>query len=294
MLLDFFHPNILALLSAVFVSFTRLSQRYVVDRMSALFANFILAIVTASFGWLFYNLDIVPVAFPWEGIFFFMAVGLFGPFAGRYINLIGIKLTGLARSTIVAQTVLIWSALLAVFVLGEDMTILKAIGTGLIMLSSMLVVYDGKNVGKKKIPIYYYIMPVLSALMYSFSHLSGKTAFSYIPSSTFGMAISNTTCFSIFIFMIPFRKASSMREWDKKGFIVIFFGALSQSLAILCFWSAMKLGNVTQIIPLSRLSILLIVFLTWCFFREQEKLTYRVFAGAVLALAGAYFVVYGR
>ena len=294
MLLDFFHPNILALLSAIFVSFTRLSQRYVIDRMSALFANFILAIVTATFGWLFYSLDIVPLAFPWEGIFFFMAVGLFGPFAGRYINLIGIKLTGLARSTIVAQTVLIWSALLAVFVLGESMTILKGIGTGLIMLSSMLIVYDGKNVGKKKIPIYHYLVPALSALMYSFSHLSGKTAFSFIPSSTFGMAISNTTCLSILLFMVPFRKGTVIKEGSKKRFVFILLGSVTQSLAILCFWSAMKLGNMTQVIPLSRLSILLIVFLTWLFFKEEEKLTYRVFVSALLALAGAYGVVYGK
>tara|TARA_B110000014_G_scaffold26675_1_gene16906 strand:- start:1056 stop:1940 length:885 start_codon:yes stop_codon:yes gene_type:complete len=294
MLLDFIHPNILALLSAIFVSCTRITQRYALDRISEFWINLIFAIVTGVFGWLFYSLDIAPLSFPWEGIFLFMAVGFFSPFAGRYIYLIAIKLTGLARSTIVAQTVLIWSALFAVFVLGESMTIMNVIGTGLIMLSSMLIIYDGKSDEKRKIPIYCYLVPALSALMYAFSHLIGKTAFSFIPSSTFGMAISNTTCFSIFLFMIPFRKASSMKEWDKKGFIVILFGALSQSLAILCFWSAMKLGNVTQIIPLSRLSILLIVFLTWCFFREEEKITYRVIMGAVLALVGAYFVVYGK
>ena len=56
----------------------------------------------------------------------------------------------------------------------------------------------------------------------------------------------------------------------------------------------MKLGNMTQVIPLSRLSILLIVFMTWLFFRDEEKLTYRIFVGAVLALAGAYGVVYGK
>ena len=294
MLLDFFHPIILALLSAIFVSCTRITQRYAIDRISALLVNFVFAIVTVIFGWFFYSIDIDPLAFPWEGIFLFMAVGFFSPFAGRYLYLIAIKLAGLARSTIVSQTVLIWSALLAVFVLGEGMTILNVIGTGLIMLSSMLVVYDGKSDGKRRVPIYYYFVPALSALMYAFSHLIGKTAFSFIPSSTFGMAVSNTTCLGILLFMIPLRKGAALKEWDKKGFIVILIGAVSQSLAILCFWSAMKLGNMTQVIPLSRLSVLLIVFLTWYFFREQEKLTYRVFVGAVLALAGAYCVVYGR
>ena len=294
MLLDFFHPNILALLSAIFVSCTRLTQRYALDRISEFWINLIFAIITGIFGWLFYFLDIVPLLFPWEGIFLFVAVGFFSPFAGRYIYLIAIKLTGLARSTIVAQTVLVWSALFAVFVLGEGMTFLNVIGTGWIMFSSMLVVYDGKSAEKRKIPIYYYLVPALSALMYAFSHLIGKTAFIFIPSSTFGMAISNTTCLSILLVMLPFRKVTVLEKGSKKGFIFILLGSVTQSLAILCFWSAMKLGSMTQVIPLSRLSILLIVFLTWLFFREEEKLTYRVFVGAVLALVGACGVVYGR
>ncbi|MED5580436.1 MAG: EamA family transporter [Nitrospinota bacterium] len=294
MLLDFLHPNILALLSATFISIARVAQRYAVVRMSALFANLVMAIVTALFGWIFYSVDIPALNITFEGVFWFMAVGFFGAFAGRYFNLISLSLTGLARAAIVAQTVLIWSALFAVFGLGEEMTLPIALGTTFIMFSSMLIVYDGKSSGKRKIPVYYYLVPALSALMYAFAHLTGKIAFSLISSSSFGMAISNTTSLSLLVFMIPFQKSGKLKEWDKKGFLMLLFGAVFQSFGILCFWSAMKLGKITQIIPLSRLSLLLIVFLTWYFFREQEKLTYRVFIGAVLALVGAYGVVYGR
>ena len=294
MLLDFLHPNILALLSATFISIARVAQRYAVVRMSALFANLVMAIVTALFGWIYYSVDIQVLNITFEGVFWFMAVGFFGAFAGRYFNLISLSLTGLARAAIVAQTVLIWSALFAVFGLGEEMTLPIALGTTFIMFSSMLIVYDGKSSGKRKIPIYYYLVPALSALMYAFAHLTGKIAFSLISSSSFGMAISNTTSLSLLVFMIPFQKSGKLKEWDKKGFLMLLFGAVFQSFGILCFWSAMKLGKITQIIPLSRLSLLLIVFLTWYFFREQEKLTYRVFIGAVLALVGAYGVVYGR
>ena len=94
--------------------------------------------------------------------------------------------------------------------------------------------------------------------------------------------------------MLPFRKGTVLKKGSKKSIIFILLGSVTQSLAILCFWSAMKLGNMTQVIPLSRLSILLIVFMTWLFFRDEEKLTYRIFVGAVLALAGAYGVVYGK
>jgi drug/metabolite transporter (DMT)-like permease len=35
---------------------------------------------------------------------------------------------------------------------------------------------------------------------------------------------------------------------------------------------------------------LLIIFLSWLFFRQQESVTWRVVAGGVLALAGAFAV----
>ena len=85
MLLDFLHPNILALLSATFISFARVAQRYAVVRMSALFANLVMAIVTALFGWIFYSVDIPALNITFEGVLWFMAVGFFWCICGSIL-----------------------------------------------------------------------------------------------------------------------------------------------------------------------------------------------------------------
>ena len=56
----------------------------------------------------------------------------------------------------------------------------------------------------------------------------------------------------------------------------------------------MKLGEITRVIPLTRLSVLLIIFLSWLLFRQQENVTWRVLLGGFIALVGAFATVTGR
>ena len=72
--------------------------------------------------------------------------------------------------------------------------------------------------------------------------------------------------------------------------MAILLGSAIQACGILVFWSSVKTGELTQVIPLSRLSLLVIIFLSWLFFREQESITWRVVAGGFIALAGAFAV----
>lgn len=222
-----------------------------------------------------------------------MAVGFFGGFAGRYLNLLAMKMTGLARAAVVSQTVLVWSAALAVGILGEQMTLRVALGTLAIMCGASFLVYQERADIRERIPIHYYLVPALSALMYAFAHLTGKYAFSWIPSSPFGMAVANTMSLTLVLSMMPFTQEGRQSHWEWKGLWVLLVGSVFQAFGILFFWSAIKSGEVTQVIPLSRLSLLLIIFLSWFFFRQQEAVTWRVVAGGLLALAGAVGVAGG-
>ncbi|HBK78735.1 MAG TPA: hypothetical protein DDZ83_03465, partial [Nitrospinae bacterium] len=88
-------------------------------------------------------------------------------------------------------------------------------------------------------------------------------------------------------------RQGQLRQVEWKGLVSIQAGALVQACEILFFWSAVKSGDLTQVIPLSRLSLLLIIFFSWLFFRKQESVTWRVVAGGILALAGAFVVAGG-
>ena len=185
-MLDAIHPNVLALCSAALIAFARVSQCYAISRMKMHTANLAMGCVTAAIGWFFCWLEGADGRMPWQGVFWFMAMGFFGSFAGRYINFIAIRWTGLARAAVMSQTVLVWASMLAVFILGERMTIPKALGIAGVMCGASMLVYDPKGDVRRRVPLRYYLIPVASAAMYAFAHLVGKFAFEWISSAPSG------------------------------------------------------------------------------------------------------------
>lgn len=295
-MLDAIHPNVLALCSAALIAFARVSQRYAIARMKMHTANLLMGCVTASLGWIFCWLEGAPGRTPWQGVLWFVAMGFFGSFSGRYINFIAIRWTGLARAAVMSQTVLVWASLLAVFILGERMTLQKALGIAGVMCGASMLVYDPKGDVGRRVPLLYYLIPIASAVMYAFAHLVGKFAFEWISSSAFGMAVANTTSLALLLGMLPFarERAAPGGAGDGKGLLVLLLGAAFQGCAIFFFWSSVKLGEITRVIPLTRLSVLLIIFLSWLLFRRQENVTWRVVLGGCLALLGAFVIVAGK
>jgi uncharacterized membrane protein len=57
---------------------------------------------------------------------------------------------------------------------------------------------------------------------------------------------------------------------------------------------ALQGGEVTRVIPIQRLSVLCIIFLSWVFFRKDEAVSARVVLGELLAVAGAWAIVWDR
>ena len=74
-MLDAIHPNVLALCSAALIAFARVSQRYAISRMKMHTANLAMGCVTAAIGWFFCWLEGADGRMPWQGVFWFMAMG---------------------------------------------------------------------------------------------------------------------------------------------------------------------------------------------------------------------------
>lgn len=184
--------------------------------------------------------------------------------------------------------------MLAVFILGERMTMPKALGIAGVMCGASMLVYDPKGDVGRRVPLRYYLIPVASAVMYAFAHLVGKFAFEWISSSAFGIAVANTTSLALLLGMLPFTREKTAPGGDGKGFFVLLLGAAFQGCTIFFFWSSVKLGEITRVIPLTRLSVLLIILLSWLLFRRQENVTWRVVLGGILALCGASVIAAGK
>jgi uncharacterized membrane protein len=85
-----------------------------------------------------------------------------------------------------------------------------------------------------------------------------------------------------------------LRFWERRPMLLIFIGGVFNAFAALLFWTAVQHGEIVEVIPINRLSVLLIIFFSWLFFRQQEGVTWRVVAGGLLSVAGAWAIVWGR
>ena len=129
---------------------------------------------------LYFYLDDWRRGWNWEAFFWFAMVGVFGGAAGRYLNFLAVKLIGLARASILIQSLLIFTSALGILFLGERMTLGVGLGTLAIMFGAAFLVHRPEE-GQKNISFWFYLIPVLSAFMFSLTFLFRKYGLAIIP-----------------------------------------------------------------------------------------------------------------
>ena len=71
-------------------------------------------------------------------------------------------------------------------------------------------------------------------------------------------------------------------------------GGVFNASAAICFWVAVQMGEIVQVVPINRLSVLFVIIFSWFFFRKEEAITWRVVAGGALSIVGAFLIVMGK
>ena len=285
----------MALLSAFFISVARTLYRGALMSLSPLVTTVIATIITTLFALGLHALGEGLENWPLYGVLWFALVGMVGGLGGRYMGMISIKLVGLARTPILTQTGLIWSTGLAVLLLGETLTPLVTLGTLGIMAGGVLLLYDKKAI-ERRVPLTYYLIPVVGAAFASISHVVRKYGFVHIPSVSLGMSISNMTTLTLLVASFFFLPALKMKSspFTRHSLTITVLGATSNFLAAFFFWWAIKTGEVIQVVPINRLSILIVILFSWLFFKKQELVSAQVIIGGACSVLGAWAVVWGK
>jgi uncharacterized membrane protein len=101
------------------------------------------------------------------------------------------------------------------------------------------------------------------------------------------MAVAMGVGFFVSLLSRGIGRESEEKGWELRSVGMLMAGAAVNAAAALAYWQAVQLGDVVDVIPVTRLSLLFVIVFSWIFFREKERITGRVLAGAGLALMGA-------
>jgi drug/metabolite transporter (DMT)-like permease len=203
----------------------------------------------------------------------------------RQLTYIGIEKIGVARSGPIRASVPLWSAALAVFFLGEEMTAAIALGTVLVFGGIILISWRADE-GVKDFRRWYIIAPLLASILGGVVYPLRRYAlrFSYEP-IYFGavVGIVGLICTGIFI-ALPATKQTLV--WNRQSLGYFTAGGVFESLGLLLVLYALTYGPVVVVTPLTATLPLWVVLGSKLFLRDLEKITPRIVIGAALVVAG--------
>lgn len=290
-MLETLHPNTIALISAFFTAVSQTLIGKAIGRLSpamaAVIANAVIAVIAA----LLYFVGGGVERWPASAVFWFALSGVIANFAARYLMYSAIDLIGLSRTQILFQFSPLWSSLVAIAVLGERPTLTIGLGTVCIVGGAILIVSDRKG-DVKNTKIFFYLLPVLAALVMAAAPTMRKHAFEILPSATFGLTVACLVAFSLQAALLPITERKEGIRIDRHALMIAIAGGVMNAAAAITFWTSLRLGEVIQVVPIRRLSVLLVVFFSWLFLGKQDRITWRVVAGAVITLIGGAAIMW--
>ena len=177
------------------------------------------------------------------------------------------------------------SMLLAFIILGESVTLVKAIAILLITLGTYLMIQK-KHVENQSVTASkkWIIYALLSAFFASLTYILVKIGISGVESNL-GTAI-RTIVVLIMAWAVVFitGKQGTVQKIEKKSLLFICLSGIATGSSWLCYYRALQGGQASIVVPIDHLGIVLTV--AFSYFILKERVTKKSLAGLSLLIVG--------
>jgi drug/metabolite transporter, DME family len=220
------------------------------------------------------------------GIAYFALAGLIGTVAGRLLRFMSIETVGASITAALVNLSPLVSTVLAIVFLGERVTATILIGTLVIILGTTLLSSSGRgfSVHPRKL-----VLPLLSAACFGVVAVLRKVGLGGMAPLP-GFAINVTAAFVAFTaFLVASRQTGVMAC---RGRSLLYFAAagVAENVGVLMIVLALSLGTVSVVAPLSSVSPIFVLVLSFFFLRGLEILTVRIVLGTLMIVAGVWLL----
>lgn len=184
----------------------------------------------------------------------------------------------------------ILTMLLAFFILHEPITKVMLFGMLLIGIGTYLMIQkkeglENKNNYKQSFIIYAF----LSAIFASLTAILGKLGIQQIESNLGSALRTIVVLFMAWLIVILQKKVSEVSKIDKKSWVYILLSGIATGASWLCYYRALQEGPASIIVPIDKLSILVVILFASVFLKEH--LPKRAMTGLVLLVAGTLILL---
>jgi drug/metabolite transporter, DME family len=219
------------------------------------------------------------------GILIFVLVGLFQPGLTRLLTYKSIETVGVAITDPLRATTPMFTAFLAILLLGEQMTLSICLATLLIIAGITLLSLRGE--AAKNIRARYYFYPLLASFLAGSSQILRKVGLGAMPHPVMAAAVTATSSLvvvSLNLWVSGRRK--KILALDKRCLPFYLAAGLAISVGMVAIYYALDRGKVVVVIPISSIGPLFSLMLTALFLKDVERVTVKIVLGAVLIISG--------
>ena len=316
-----------AVLSALSFAFSTITARRGVIGSSASFGLYItvilgvplFAVAALATGQLFDTLDLST-----EALVMLAGAGVLHFLIGRYCNYRCIDAIGSNRAQPLQTTNTIYSVVVAVIVLGEEVTVLMGVGIALLVVGPMIMVERRRQRQPEPIaaraaaasqpsgaasaggspprrnaatdPRYVegYTFGLLSAAAYGTSPIMIRYALEDTGLGIAGGMVAYIAAASVLILALAIPgRVRDLRGFDLKVVPMFTASAVAVFLAQLFRFAALAIAPVSLVTPLTRLGVVFVPTLSFVFNRNLESFSLRVLTGIALSGVGAVLLALG-
>jgi uncharacterized membrane protein len=221
-----------------------------------------------------------------RGIAFFALAGLIGTVGGRIFRFKGIELVGAAIAAALINLSPLVSTALAIVVLGEHVTLPILIGTLVIVAGTTLLSSGGRSHGVRPRQL---LVPLVSAVCFGIVAVLRKMGLADMGAVA-GFAVNVSAAFvafSGFLLSAGQRATMTCRRESLPYFVA---AGVAENLSVLLIIVALTVGSVSVVAPLSSVSPIFVLVLSFFFLRGIELLNARIVSGTVLIVVGVYLL----
>jgi DME family drug/metabolite transporter len=285
-------PQFFAWLTAFSFAVANVTVRHGMRYSTPLTATFVSLIIHTIVLWtaVFLTGGIPGVA--WPGVAAIFLTGIVQP-AMRVFQYKGMEKIGTSRAITLRNSYPVLSVVIGIVFLGEQITVLGAIGTVLIVAGIVLSSWK-LDEQFKDFRWLYVIYPLITASITSVVH----------PLRRFALLQSNEPLFfaalvgpiSLLSFAAYYATPANQEKlvWDRRALWPFLLSGLGETLAVLFMLNAFAHGPVVIVSPISATSPIWTALLGAIFLRQLEALTWASMLGTISVVAGVIAITLVR
>jgi uncharacterized membrane protein len=287
---------ILALSSSFLIGITTILMKKAIERTTPTSAMLGITLV-GSIIFLLISFFTIPLSYlKSESLPYFVVAGIFSPALVRWLYFISLDRIGPSVSSSIFATGPAFTAIIAIGLLNEKITL--QIGIGIITIIGGIAILErdinnGAGTGRHKSKDL--IFPLLSALFFSFAVVTRKMGLNILDSPIFGVTVGFVTSMAIYTIVClgssKLRSSISIKKQD----LPFFFGAGTFLCAAwLTMFYALSHGDAIIVTPLSNLHPLFVLVFSYLFLGNLDKITRGILLGACVVVAGVLLITTGQ